>query len=136
MTRSAYFRHEPREGERPEATAGRIPEREAGVGQARDSCEERTRGAHDGAEAPPEDRLGSVAGEARRLRAPACGNIQTHARTERSTARQYWMRLYGCVASERVPWAMAISTAASAHSGVTASCSASQRFVKATSFAC
>jgi hypothetical protein len=60
----------------------------------------------------------------------------THARAERSAARQYWMRLYGWVASASVPCAMAMSIAASARSGVTASCSASQRFVRAASLAC
>jgi hypothetical protein len=60
----------------------------------------------------------------------------THARAERSAARQYWMRLNGCVASASVPWAMAMSIAAPARSGVMASCSASQRFVRATSIAC
>ena len=56
---------QPAKGQRPEATASRVPEQEAGVGQAREPREECTIGAQDGDEAPHADRLGAVAGEER-----------------------------------------------------------------------
>ena len=52
-----------------------------------------------------------------------------------SAYRSYWMRLYGCVAIERAPCAMAISMAASARRGLYTSRSAFQQALRDASLA-
>ena len=62
-----------------------------------------------------------------------CWEVQP-ARTG-SAYRSYWMRLYGCVAIERAPCAMAISIAASARRGLYTSRSAFQQALRDASLA-